>query len=226
MASLFRSAILGVVLAAPLSLAAQASAPHDHDIKSARIVPFAKQDLRVDVRYARARETLSDVWYGGEEVERPRRAVRKAHRPRAAKPVRSVRMHTPRAVKPAAKPTVKAAAMRPARIARPAAPRREAAYMPAANLGSGIASYYWQGQRTASGAAFNPDGLTAAHRTLPFGTRVRVTHTGNGRSVDVVINDRGPFIGGRVIDLSRGAARVIGMTGSGLANVRMEVLGR
>jgi rare lipoprotein A len=91
---------------------------------------------------------------------------------------------------------------------------------------SGVASYYWQGQRVATGARFNPEGLTAAHRTLPFGTRVRVTHLGNGRSVNVVINDRGPFIAGRIIDLARGAARVIGMTGQGLARVSVQVLGR
>ncbi len=90
----------------------------------------------------------------------------------------------------------------------------------------GIASFYWQGQRVASGGWFNPSAMTAAHKTLPFGTKVRVTHLGNGRSVDVVINDRGPFIAGRIIDLSKGAAGVIGMQGQGLANVRMEVLGR
>ena len=90
----------------------------------------------------------------------------------------------------------------------------------------GIASYYWQGQKTASGARFNPEGMTAAHRTLPFGTRVRVTNQSNGQSVVVTINDRGPFIGGRVIDLSRGAARQINMTGAGLARVSLEVLGR
>jgi rare lipoprotein A len=90
----------------------------------------------------------------------------------------------------------------------------------------GVASYYWQGQRVATGARFNPEGLTAAHRSLPFGTRVRVTHLGNGRSVNVVINDRGPFIAGRMIDLARGAAKVIGMTGQGLARVRVTVLGR
>jgi rare lipoprotein A len=104
--------------------------------------------------------------------------------------------------------------------------RDEAGYIPSSAAGGGLASYYWQGQRTASGAAFNPDGLTAAHRTLPFGTRVRVTNAHNGRTVDVTINDRGPFIAGRVIDLSRGAARVIGMTGQGIARVSMEVLGR
>ena len=91
---------------------------------------------------------------------------------------------------------------------------------------SGKASYYWQGQQTASGARFNPNGMTAAHRTLPFGTRVRVTNHSNGRSVVVTINDRGPFIGGRIIDLSRGAAQAISMTGAGVASVSLEILGR
>ncbi len=90
----------------------------------------------------------------------------------------------------------------------------------------GMASYYWQGQTTASGARFNPSGMTAAHRTLPFGTRVLVTNKRNGRSVTVTINDRGPFIKGRIIDLSRGAASVIGMTQSGVAPVSISVLGR
>lgn len=94
------------------------------------------------------------------------------------------------------------------------------------SLGSGIASYYWQPQRVASGGWFNPNALTAAHRTLPFGTRVRVTNLSNGRSVTVTINDRGPFIRGRVIDLSRAAAAAVGMTGAGLARVSMAVVGR
>ena len=93
---------------------------------------------------------------------------------------------------------------------------------------SGMASYYGYeaGRKTASGQRMNAGAMTAAHRTLPFGTRVRVTNAHNGRSVDVTINDRGPFIAGRVIDLSRGAARVIGMTGQGIAHISMEVLGR
>jgi rare lipoprotein A len=91
---------------------------------------------------------------------------------------------------------------------------------------SGMASYYWEGQQLASGGRFNPDGLTAAHKTLPFGTKVRVTNRNNGRSVVVTINDRGPFIRGRIIDLSRGAARVVGMTGSGVAPVSVSVIGR
>ena len=90
----------------------------------------------------------------------------------------------------------------------------------------GVASFYWQPQRVASGGWFNPNAMTAAHKTLPFGTRVRVTHAGNGRSVVVRINDRGPYIRGRIIDLSRAAAGVIGMTGQGVARIRMEVLGR
>ncbi len=107
------------------------------------------------------------------------------------------------------------------------APRRvRVAALPGGHLVQGVASYYYSGHTTASGAKYNPDGLSAAHRTLPFGTRVRIKHLGNGRSVDVRINDRGPFIGGRVIDLSRGAARVIGMIGSGLARVSVTIIGR
>lgn len=87
---------------------------------------------------------------------------------------------------------------------------------------SGMASYYWQGQMTASGARFNPGAMTAAHRTLPFGTKVRVTNKRNGKSVVVTINDRGPFIRGRIIDLSSAAAGVIGMKSAGVAPVTVE----
>ncbi|MHC5723926.1 MAG: septal ring lytic transglycosylase RlpA family protein [Nostoc sp.] len=93
----------------------------------------------------------------------------------------------------------------------------------------GIASYYGYdgcGNSTASGQRFNPEGMTAAHRSLPFGTKVRVTNTHNGRSVVVRINDRGPYVRGRVIDLSAGAARILGMMGSGVAPVHIEVLGK
>lgn len=90
---------------------------------------------------------------------------------------------------------------------------------------SGMASYYWQGQQVASGGRFNPNALTAAHKTLPFGTKVRVTNLNNGRSVTVTINDRGPFVRGRIIDLSRRAAGEIGMTGAGVARVAVNVVG-
>lgn len=76
-------------------------------------------------------------------------------------------------------------------------------------------AFYWQGRRTANGERFNPDGMTAAHRTLPFGTRLTVTNPRTGQSVVVVINDRGPFTRGLQLDLSRGAARAIGLTGTG-----------
>jgi rare lipoprotein A len=90
----------------------------------------------------------------------------------------------------------------------------------------GMASFYGyeSGNRTASGERFNPEALTAAHRSLPFGTRVRVTNMWNGRSVVVRITDRGPFIRGRIIDVSVNAARRLGMIGSGVAQVRIEVL--
>jgi rare lipoprotein A len=88
----------------------------------------------------------------------------------------------------------------------------------------GTASWYHEGSRTANGERYRPDGITAAHRTLPFGTRVQVRNQRTGRTVTVRINDRGPFIGGRIIDLSRGAQRVLGM--DGLAPVCIAVLGR
>ena len=91
---------------------------------------------------------------------------------------------------------------------------------------SGLASYYWQPQKLASGGWFNPSAMTAAHKTLPFGTKVRVTNKHNGRSVVVTINDRGPYIAGRVIDLSKGAAGVIGMQAAGVVPVSISVLGR
>jgi rare lipoprotein A len=93
-----------------------------------------------------------------------------------------------------------------------------------ASAQSGIASIYaYSGSRTASGEHMSPGGLTAAHRTLPFGTMVRVTNQSSGRSVVVRINDRGPFIRGRIIDLSPAAARALGF--SGLANVSVDVVG-
>jgi len=91
----------------------------------------------------------------------------------------------------------------------------------------GRASWYgpgFAGRRTANGEVFDPSQLTAAHRELPFDTLVRVHNLGNGRSVVVRINDRGPFKGNRVIDLSRAAAEAIGMVSSGVADVRLEVL--
>jgi rare lipoprotein A len=92
---------------------------------------------------------------------------------------------------------------------------------------TGQASWYgpgFYGNRTASGEVLRPGTYTAAHRSLPFGTRVRVTNLNNGRSAVVRINDRGPFTGGRIIDLAHGAATDLGVTASGVATVRLEVL--
>jgi len=92
---------------------------------------------------------------------------------------------------------------------------------------TGLASWYgpgFHGKLTASGEVFNQEKFTAAHRTLPWGSRVKVTNLANGKSVAVRINDRGPFGKGRIIDVSRAAARVLGIVGSGIATVRVESL--
>jgi rare lipoprotein A len=93
---------------------------------------------------------------------------------------------------------------------------------------SGMASWYgpgFHGNTAASGEIFDENAMTAAHKSLPFGTRVKVTNKDNGRSVIVRINDRGPYSGGRIIDLSAGAADVIGLTNSGVAPVSVDVIG-
>jgi len=92
---------------------------------------------------------------------------------------------------------------------------------------TGTASYYamkYQHHKTASGERFNQSAFTAAHRTLPFGTRVRVTNLANHKSVVVRINDRGPYVRGRIIDLSRAAFARIGSTADGVIRVRIRVL--
>lgn len=108
--------------------------------------------------------------------------------------------------------------------AEASSPPRKAKVSTSSGL-SGKASWYgpgFHGRRTASGEVFNTNSMTAAHKTLPFGTRVKVTSQATGRSVVVRINDRGPFVRGRVIDLSKASARVLGM--AGLSNVSLSVL--
>jgi rare lipoprotein A len=142
-----------------------------------------------------------------------KKAAYRAHKERAHKVSYKTRKHAKYAQN---KPTKRAVAHRKSAA-------KTASY---GGGSSGMASYYWQGQMTASGARFNPSAMTAAHRTLPFGTRVVVTNRNNGRSVTVTINDRGPFIKGRIIDLSKAAAGVIGMQSSGVAPVSISVVGR
>ena len=91
----------------------------------------------------------------------------------------------------------------------------------------GFASYYHDslhGKKTASGERYDRDKLTAAHKSLPFGTRIRVSRIDNGKSVNVRINDRGPFIEGRIVDLSRKAAKRIDLLREGITKVRIEVI--
>jgi rare lipoprotein A len=95
-----------------------------------------------------------------------------------------------------------------------------------ASAQTGRASWYSLTSLTASGERCNPNALTAAHPSLPFGTKVRVENLKNGRSVVVRINDRGPFVGGRIIDLTKAAAAELGFTKSGTAKVKLTVLGK
>ncbi len=116
----------------------------------------------------------------------------------------------------------------PGRLSMPKLPKQISIGSVLVSL-KGIASWYGydgSGSETAAGERYNPEGMTAAHRSLPLGTKVRVTNTRNGRSVVVRINDRGPYVRGRIIDLSAAAARILGMMGSGVAPVRIDVLGR
>jgi rare lipoprotein A len=88
----------------------------------------------------------------------------------------------------------------------------------------GIASFYTEEQLTANGENFNPNELTAAHPTLPFGTRLRVTNVSTGRSVTVRVNDRGPYVPGRIVDVSYSAAETLGIVGQGIAKVKLDVV--
>jgi len=109
----------------------------------------------------------------------------------------------------------------------PAAVEQESIAERAEHLGDGEASYYGRelaGNRTASGERFDPGALTAAHRTLPLGSKLRVTNKANGKSVMVRVNDRGPFIRSRLIDISFAAAQEIQMIRAGKANVRLELV--
>jgi rare lipoprotein A len=111
-------------------------------------------------------------------------------------------------------------------IAKPG-PAKPTELKGAVSVQTGQASWYgkaFAGKPTASGEIFNHELLTAAHRSLPLGTNIRVTNVENGKSVEVRVNDRGPYVGGRIIDLSRAAARALGMIEDGLTEVRLETI--
>jgi rare lipoprotein A len=88
----------------------------------------------------------------------------------------------------------------------------------------GVASFYTEGTKTASGEKFDTMEMTAAHPTLPFGTKLRVTDVASGKSVTVRVNDRGPYVHGRVVDVSYSAADALGIVGKGVANVKLDVV--
>ncbi|MER7006572.1 septal ring lytic transglycosylase RlpA family protein [Dactylosporangium sp. NPDC000555] len=119
-----------------------------------------------------------------------------------------------------------AASKSPSKTKSPTPTKAATTTAPAGVAGSGTCevSFYADGQATASGERFDPDGLTAAHKTLKFGTVVRVTNLANGKSVDVRINDRGPFVAGRCLDLARGAFVKIASVNAGVINAKYEVL--
>ena len=104
----------------------------------------------------------------------------------------------------------------------PFASRKDASDIKTAS--QGVASFYTEGAKTASGEKFNTLEMTAAHPTLPFGTKLRVTNVTNGQSVTVRVNDRGPYVPGRVVDVSYSAARTLGMVGGGVAKVKLDVV--
>jgi rare lipoprotein A len=93
-----------------------------------------------------------------------------------------------------------------------------------ASAPNGLASFYTEGNKTANGEIFNTHALTAAHPSLPFGTRLRVTNVTNGQSVTVRVNDRGPYVPGRVVDVSYSAAEQLGMVKGGVAKVKLDVV--
>ena len=152
--------------------------------------------------------------------------VARHHGRRHLRTARKPGINRSKIVHPRQKPAQRTVSVPPVAVPPAAKPdgQKSSRQKPAGSLG--MASYYWQPQALASGGRFDPNGMTAAHKSLPFGTRVRVTHLGNGRSVEVKINDRGPYVAGRIIDLSRAAAGVIGMTAQGVARVAVEVLGK
>ncbi|MBQ1074187.1 septal ring lytic transglycosylase RlpA family protein [Micromonospora sp. C31] len=143
--------------------------------------------------------------------------------PKAGRSTQAPSRSKPRTTAP--KPTApKPTAPKPT-APKPTAPKKSSTVRPVVDSGSCGASFYAEGQLTANGENFDPSALTAAHKTLPFNTKVRVTNPANGRSVTVRINDRGPFVEGRCLDLSRAAFADIASLDAGHVQVRYEVLG-
>ena len=232
MRHLMTAAVLSLLIGGAAALPAAA----DNGERSARERSFASHGYdggRVAYRYRQhfAYAALRQSYEHGAWPRRPRRVHGAMHPARKARSVRHSHARLAQFARHHHGLAHHARAGR--RTAALHAPRRAAAGLsrhlgtiePRGSGQQGLASFYWEPQRLATGGWFNPNGLTAAHRSLPFGTRVRVTHKGSGRSVDVTINDRGPYVAGRIIDLSKAAAGAIGMTAQGVARVTVKVLG-
>lgn len=236
---LFASFMLALLLSVGIAL--PAAAQSDGAVRE-RSAERWSEGIRFIDRSARPhRQRAARARYHGEYSEeaapRRRHAGQRYAKRRHARVAKHMRRHQRTARRPAitrraAAPRQETPAKKEVAAAAPQAPTPELGKKSLGTDGRkaggmhGVASYYWEPQALASGGRFNPNALTAAHKTLPFGTRVRVTHLGNGRSVEVKINDRGPYVAGRIIDLSKAAASVIGMTGQGIARVAVEVLGK
>jgi rare lipoprotein A len=234
MRSFLAAVLAAFAIAGGASLPAEALTATKANLRATAAQPGDERAPRVQL----ARSTFDDDddddarpvrrWRDQGRWDRPRYS--KPRRARSAK--RAARVSGHRSAKQAAKGRHAARRSAHRTVRRTVRTTRRTAALPAlpaAGGSTGVASFYggrFHGRLTASGVRFDSGAMTAAHRSLPFGTRVRVTHLGNGRTVDVRINDRGPFVGGRIIDLSRGAAGVLGMHGQGVARVNVTVLGR
>jgi rare lipoprotein A len=119
---------------------------------------------------------------------------------------------------------VHVAAREPVSVVRRSARELDTSAEKTSRVSQGLASFYSEGTHTASGEKFDANELTAAHPTLPFGTRLRVTNVNTGKSVTVRVNDRGPYVHGRVVDVSYSAAQALGMVGQGVAKVKLDVV--
>lgn len=166
-------------------------------------------------------------------AEKPKAAAKDSGKDIAKAAAKELKPATGDAAKDAPRHTTEATADKNSKVAArpPARPAAEAAAKPAtgtaastAHASHGIASFYRHGTLTASGEKFDMNEFTAAHRTLPFGTRLRVTNLATGRSVLVRVNDRGPFIEGRVVDVSYAAAESLGFTARGVTRVKLDVV--
>ncbi|MCA2219719.1 septal ring lytic transglycosylase RlpA family protein [Nonomuraea aurantiaca] len=202
----------GAAVVAAASTTAWAAVANDDTPK-----PTAALDVSPSPTYTRA-----DTPPPATKAPQPNKPSAKPAAPKPSSSPKATSLPKAEAAQPAAKPVDKPKT-EPVRKAKTEARKLKTRVLSSGTCG---ASYYDEGQMTASGERFDPSAMTAAHKTLPLGSRVRVTNPANGDSVTVRINDRGPYVGGRCLDLSAAAFSAIGDTGSGVMRVKYEVLAR